>query len=109
LTVIDILALNTCIHYVFKRKPNLAQKLAPLPFGTNWCHFMENKSHRIKQDHQLKPSLTRTFNFSNHPKFLEKLIDVVGIHPILPQKAIVLCLTEIALNRAGNETRTVRQ
>jgi len=40
----------------------------------------KNTVHRIWQEHQIKPHLTKTFKLSRDPKFLEKLTDVVGVY-----------------------------
>jgi hypothetical protein len=50
--------------------------------------------HRVWQDHQLKPHLTKTFKLSRDPHFVEKLTDVVGIYLQPPKDAVVLCVDE---------------
>lgn len=50
--------------------------------------------HRVWQDHQIKPHLTRSFKLSRDPRFLEKLTDVVGVYLTPPQNAVVLCVDE---------------
>jgi transposase len=40
----------------------------------------KNTIHRLWQEHQLKPHLTKSFKLSRDPKFLEKLTDVVGVY-----------------------------
>jgi hypothetical protein len=52
----------------------------------------KNTIHRVWQEHQLKPHLTKSFKLSCDPKFLEKLTDVVGIYLTPPQNAVVLCV-----------------
>ena len=54
----------------------------------------KNTIHRIWQEHQLKPHLTKSFKLSCGPKFLEKLTDVVGVYLTPPQNAVVLCVDE---------------
>jgi transposase len=54
----------------------------------------KNTIHRVWQDHQLKPHLTKTFKLSRDPHFVEKLTDVVGIYLQPPKDAVVLCVDE---------------
>lgn len=61
--------------------------------------------HRIWQDHQLKPHLSRTFKLSRDPKFLEKLTDVVGVYLTPPQNAVVLCVDEKSQIQALDRTQ----
>jgi transposase len=49
----------------------------------------KNTIHRIWQEHQLKPHLTKSFKLSRDPEFLEKLTDVVGVYLTPPQNALV--------------------
>ena len=49
---------------------------------------------RIWQEHELKPHRQKTFKLSRDAKFVEKLLDVVGIYLNPPQHAIVLCVDE---------------
>jgi transposase len=65
----------------------------------------KNTIHRIWQDHQLKPHLTRSFKLSRDPKFLEKLTDVVGVYLTPPQNAIVLCVDEKSQIQALDRTQ----
>ena len=53
----------------------------------------------------LKPQLVETFKLSNDPKFEEKLIDVVGLYPNPPEKAIVLCMDEKSSVQALDRTQ----
>jgi transposase len=61
--------------------------------------------HRIWQDHQLKPHLSKTFKLSRDPKFLEKLTDVVGVYLTPPQNAVVLCVDEKSQIQALDRTQ----
>jgi transposase len=61
--------------------------------------------HRIWQEHQLKPHLTKNFKLSRDPKFLEKLTDVVGVYLTPPQNAIVLCVDEKSQIQALDRTQ----
>ncbi len=54
----------------------------------------KNTIHRVWQDHQLKPHLTKTFKLSRDPRFVEKLTDVVGVYLRPPTNAVVLCVDE---------------
>ena len=49
---------------------------------------------RIWKAHGLKPHLTRDFKFSNDPKFVEKVRDIVGLYLDPPDKALVLWVDE---------------
>jgi transposase len=50
--------------------------------------------HRIWHDHGLQPHRVRSFKLSTDRRFMDKLIDVVGLYLNPPEKAIVLCLDE---------------
>ena len=65
----------------------------------------KNTIHRIWQEHQLKPHLTKTFKLSRDPKFLEKLTDVVGVYLTPPQNAMVLCVDEKSQIQALDRTQ----
>jgi transposase len=65
----------------------------------------KNTIHRIWQEHQLKPHLTRSFKLSRDPQFLEKLTDVVGVYLTPPQNAVVLCVDEKSQIQALDRTQ----
>jgi len=65
----------------------------------------KNTVHRIWQEHQIKPHLTKTFKLSRDPKFLEKLTDVVGVYLTPPQNAVVLCVDEKSQIQALDRTQ----
>ncbi len=65
----------------------------------------KNTIHRIWQDHQLKPHLTKSFKLSRDPRFLEKLTDVVGVYLTPPQNAVVLCVDEKSQIQALDRTQ----
>lgn len=65
----------------------------------------KNTIHRIWQDHQLKPHLTKSFKLSRDPRFLEKLTDVVGVYLTPPQNAVVLCIDEKSQIQALDRTQ----
>lgn len=49
---------------------------------------------RVWKANGLKPHLTKSFKVSNDPKFVEKLIDVVGLYLNPPEHALVLSCDE---------------
>jgi transposase len=59
----------------------------------------------IWQAHNLKPHRIETFKLSRDPKFLEKMIDVVGLYLNPPQQAIVLCVDEKSQIQALDRTQ----
>jgi transposase len=65
----------------------------------------KNTIHRIWQEHQIKPHLTKSFKLSRDPKFLEKLTDVVGVYLTPPQNAVVLCVDEKSQIQALDRTQ----
>ena len=60
---------------------------------------------RIWAAHELKPHLVRTFKLSNDPKFVEKLVDVVGLYMNPPDRALVLCVDEKSQIQALDRTQ----
>jgi transposase len=92
----------------------LPQHLQAKPAGsTHWSTrtlaeaqgVSKNTIHRIWQDHQLKPHLTKSFKLSRDPRFLEKLTDVVGVYLTPPQNAVVLCVDEKSQIQALDRTQ----
>jgi transposase len=65
----------------------------------------KNTIHRIWQEYQLKPHLTKTFKLSRDPKFVEKLTDVVGVYLTPPQNAVMLCVDEKSQIQALDRTQ----
>ena len=65
----------------------------------------KNTIHRLWQEHQLKPHLSKSFKLSRDPKFLEKLNDVVGVYLTPPQNAVVLCVDEKSQIQALDRTQ----
>jgi transposase len=49
---------------------------------------------RVWRANGLKPHLVKTFKVSNDPRFVEKLIDVVGLYLNPPERALVFCVDE---------------
>jgi transposase len=60
---------------------------------------------RIWKLHNLKPHLTRTFKLSNDKRFVEKLVDVVGLYLNPPDKSLVLCVDEKSQIQALDRTQ----
>ena len=60
---------------------------------------------RLWAAHGLKPHLVRTFKLSNDPKFVEKMIDVVGLYVDPPDRALVLCVDEKSQIQALDRTQ----
>jgi hypothetical protein len=54
----------------------------------------EASVRRIWQRHNLKPHRLDTFKLSRDPKFIDKLVDIVGLYLNPPDKALVLCVDE---------------
>ena len=54
----------------------------------------EASVRRIWQQHNLKPHRVETFKLSRDPKFVDKLVDIVGLYLNPPDKALVLCVDE---------------
>jgi len=97
-----------------KRDAIINSTLQSKPKGmTHWsCRLMaeaqavsKDTVNRLWQLHNLKPHLSRTFKLSRDAKFLEKLIDVVGLYLNPPQKAVVLCLDEKSQIQALDRTQ----
>jgi transposase len=65
----------------------------------------KNTVHRVWQEQQLKPHLSKSFKLSRDPKFLEKLTDVVGVYLTPPQNAVVLCVDEKSQIQALDRTQ----
>jgi len=61
--------------------------------------------NNIWRAHNLKPHRLETFKLSRDPKFLDKMIDVVGLYWNPPQQAIVLCVDENSQIQALDRTQ----
>lgn len=64
-----------------------------------------NLVYRVWKAHQLKPFQVRTFKLSRDPKFVEKLLDVVGLYLNPPEHALVLCCDEKSQIQALDRTQ----
>ena len=70
------------------------------PDATHWSTrsmsraqgISEASVRRIWRQHNLKPHLTKTFKLSRDKRFVEILIDVVGLYLNPPDKSLVLCV-----------------
>ena len=80
---------------------------------TQWsCRLMAKSQgmskstiNNIWRSHNLKPHRVKTFKLSRDAKFLEKLIDVVGLYLNPPEQAIVLCVDEKSQIQALDRTQ----
>ena len=61
--------------------------------------------HRVWRASGLKPHLTKTFKVSRDKKFVEKVIDVVGLYLNPPEHAMVLCADEKTSVQALDRTQ----
>jgi transposase len=61
--------------------------------------------HRVWQASGLKPHLAKTFKVSRDKKFVEKVIDVVGLYLNPPEHAMVLCADEKTSVQALDRTQ----
>jgi transposase/DNA-binding CsgD family transcriptional regulator len=61
--------------------------------------------HRVWRANGLKPHLSRTFKVSNDPRFVEKLIEIVGLYLNPPEHALVLCADEKSQIQALDRTQ----
>jgi transposase len=60
---------------------------------------------RIWQQHNLKPHRVETFKLSRDPRFVDKLVDIVGLYLNPPDKALVLCVDEKSQIQALDRTQ----
>jgi len=60
---------------------------------------------RIWREHGLKPHRVETFKLSNDPRFVEKLVDVVGLYVAPPEHAIILSCDEKSQIQALDRTQ----
>lgn len=81
--------------------------------ATHWSvrtlaeHLGVDKSmvHRVWQTHELAPHRVRTFKLSKDKRFIEKLVDVVGLYLRPPENAIVLSVDEKSQIQALDRTQ----
>jgi transposase len=92
------------IHATTQTKP---------PDATHWSTrtlakalgVSDSMVRRVWQANQLKPHLSRTFKLSNDPRFIEKVVDVVGLYLNPPEHALVLCCDEKSQIQALDRTQ----
>jgi transposase len=60
---------------------------------------------RVWRDNGLKPHLIKTFKVSNDPRFVEKLVDIVGLYLNPPEHALVLSCDEKSSIQALDRTQ----
>ncbi len=92
------------IHDTLQTKPRAA---------THWSCRTMAKAHgisaatvqRIWDANGLQPHRIRTFKLSTDQRFVEKLVDVVGLYMNPPDKAIVLCVDEKSQIQALDRTQ----
>jgi len=92
------------VEHTTQRKP---------PCATHWSTNSLAKAlgtsrstvSRVWRANGLKPHLTRTFKVSNDPRFVEKLIDVVGLYLNPPEHALVFCVDEKSQIQALDRTQ----
>jgi transposase len=102
-TVRDALV-QTIIEMTTQHKP---------PNATHWSTrtlaralgTSDSMVRRVWQANGLRPHLSRTFKLSNDPRFVEKLIDVVGLYLNPPEHALVLCCDEKSQIQALDRTQ----
>jgi transposase len=105
------------------RKPSKREKVTPLIIETTTQTKPANATHwsvrtlgeklgidksmvyRVWQASGLKPHLSKTFKVSNDKKFIEKVIDVVGLYLNPPEHALVLCADEKTSVQALDRTQ----
>ena len=105
------------------RSPSKRQRVAPRIVEVTTQHTPPNATHwttntlarhlgvsqsmvsRVWRANGLKPHLSRTFKVSNDPRFVEKLIDVVGLYLDPPDRALVLSCDEKSQIQALDRTQ----
>jgi transposase len=92
------------IEWTTQRKPQNAThwscRTLARELGTS--HAMVN---RVWRANGLKPHLIHTFKLSNDKRFIEKVIDVVGLYLNPPEHALVLCVDEKTQIQALDRTQ----
>jgi transposase len=81
--------------------------------ATHWStrtlatHLGVDKSlvQRVWKDHNLRPHRVKTFKLSRDPRFIEKLVDIVGLYLNPPEHALVLCCDEKSQIQALDRTQ----
>lgn len=61
--------------------------------------------YRVWTANRLQPHRTKSFKLSNDPRFVEKLVDVVGLYLNPPDQGLVLCVDEKSQIQALDRTQ----
>jgi transposase len=83
------------------------------PHATQWStrsmaaavEVSETTVRRVWRDNGLQPHRTKGFKVSNDPRFVEKLVDVVGLYLDPPEHALVLSVDEKSQIQALDRTQ----
>ena len=83
------------------------------PAATHWSirsmaaavGLSRSSVQRIWKAHGLKPHLVKTFKLSNDKRFVEKVVDIVGLYLDPPDKALVLSVDEKSQIQALDRTQ----
>jgi transposase len=65
----------------------------------------QSRVSRVWRANGLKPHRVRTFKVSNDPRFVEKMVDIVGLYLNPPERALVLCADEKSQIQALDRTQ----
>ena len=68
-------------------------------------NISDSMVRRVWRDSGLKPHLVKTFKVSNDPRFVEKLVDVVGLYLNPPEHALVMSCDEKSQFQALDRTQ----
>jgi transposase len=68
-------------------------------------NLSDSMVRRVWRDSGLKPHLVKTFKVSNDPRFVEKLVDVVGLYLNPPEHALVISCDEKSQIQALDRTQ----
>jgi transposase len=97
---VELRIVNTTLH----EKPAAATHWSTRTLGEH-LGMSATTIRRIWTRNGLKPHLQRTFKLSRDPRFVDKLVDVVGLYLDPPDKAIVLSCDEKSQIQALNRTQ----
>lgn len=92
------------LEYTTQRRPSNATHWSTNSLARE-LGVSQSRVSRVWRANGLKPHLVRTFKVSNDPRFVEKLIDVVGLYLNPPEKALVLCADEKSQIQALDRTQ----
>ncbi|MGH7144510.1 MAG: IS630 family transposase [Planctomycetota bacterium] len=102
-TVRDAVA-GRIVEYTTQRKPKDATHWSTNSLARE-LGVSQSMVSRVWRANGLKPHLTRSFKLSNDPRFVEKLVDVVGLYLDPPEHALVLCVDEKSQIQALDRTQ----